>query len=297
MLRIGDFSQLAQVSVPTLRHYDELGLLKPAQVNKFTDYRYYTVEQLPRLNRILALKDLGLSLDQIRQLLKDDMPAAQLRNMLALKRAEIEEQLDRERERLARVEARLKHIEHEGDVSTYDVVLKRVDAMTIAGLNRVVQHVSDMGHVRGPTLGILYDWLRERRVNDVGPELMLYHSSEYTDENIAMEVAVVLDRPALKAIERFGNDGSETGSVTIRDLPSIGAMASTIHHGQLMAIPEAIIALFDWIGRNGFHSAGPIREVHLFGREYDIPDDAAAFEAPRVLEIQVPVDRDELTDH
>ena len=76
MLRIGDFSQLAQISVRTLRLYDEMGLFKPAQIDRFTDYRYYNVEQLARLNRILALKDLGLSLEQIKQLRVDDVPLA-----------------------------------------------------------------------------------------------------------------------------------------------------------------------------------------------------------------------------
>ncbi len=66
MLRIGDFARLAHVSIRTLRLYDENGLLKPARIDPFTDYLYYEFEQLPRLNRILALKDLGFSLDQIR---------------------------------------------------------------------------------------------------------------------------------------------------------------------------------------------------------------------------------------
>ena len=62
LFKIGDFSQIGQVSVRMLRHYDELGLLKPAYVDRLTDYRYYSLEQLPKLNRLLALKDLGFSL-------------------------------------------------------------------------------------------------------------------------------------------------------------------------------------------------------------------------------------------
>ena len=74
MIEIGDFSKLSQVSVKALRLYDEMGLLKPARVDNFTGYRYYSADQLPRLNRILALKDLGFSLGQIAQLLKDNCP-------------------------------------------------------------------------------------------------------------------------------------------------------------------------------------------------------------------------------
>ena len=69
MLKIGDFSKLGQVSVRMLRHYDQLGLLNPDQIDKFTGYRYYAVEQLARLNRILFFKDLGFSLQQIKELL------------------------------------------------------------------------------------------------------------------------------------------------------------------------------------------------------------------------------------
>ena len=63
MLKIGDFSKLSYVSAKALRHYDDLGLLQPAHIDPATGYRYYTVDQLPRLHRILALKDLGLALE------------------------------------------------------------------------------------------------------------------------------------------------------------------------------------------------------------------------------------------
>lgn len=69
------------MSIWTLRLYDELGLLRPAQIDKFTSYCFYTLEQLRCLNRILALKDLGLSLEQIGDLLKRDLPADQLRGL------------------------------------------------------------------------------------------------------------------------------------------------------------------------------------------------------------------------
>jgi DNA-binding transcriptional MerR regulator len=132
MLKIGDFSRLAQVSVDTLRHYDTLGLLKPTEVDPLTGYRYYAHHQLGRLNRILALKDLGLSLDQIAPMLEDDVSAEQLKGMLKLKRAEIEEHIDAEHERLARVEARLRQIELESNLSGHDVIIKNVRPILIA---------------------------------------------------------------------------------------------------------------------------------------------------------------------
>ena len=61
MLKIGEFSKLSRISVRMLRHYDEIGLLKPAEIDRFTDYRYYREDQLPTACRIAALKEMGFS--------------------------------------------------------------------------------------------------------------------------------------------------------------------------------------------------------------------------------------------
>ncbi len=105
MLKINDFSKLGQVSTRMLRHYDKLGLLKPSQTDQWTGYRYYTIDQLPRLHRIIALKELGLSLEQIAQLLDkgDELPAERMRGMLSMRQAELETELQEKHSQLARV--------------------------------------------------------------------------------------------------------------------------------------------------------------------------------------------------
>ena len=82
MFRIGEFSRLSRVSVRMLRHYDQLGLLTPAQIDPSTNYRFYAADQLPRLNRILTLRELGFSLEQIGALLETNLPSDQLLGML-----------------------------------------------------------------------------------------------------------------------------------------------------------------------------------------------------------------------
>src|SRR5438105_288442 len=129
MFKIGDFSRFSQVAVTALRYYDEVGLLKPCHIDRWTGYRYYSAGQLPRLNRILALKDLGFSLEQIANLLDGDIPAAQIRGMLRLRKAEMQARMEEERARLLRVKTRLKQIEMEGQMSTYDVVIKKVEPL------------------------------------------------------------------------------------------------------------------------------------------------------------------------
>src|SRR6476646_8489928 len=132
MLKIGDFARLCQLPVKTLRYYDDLGLITPARVDLMTGYRYYALEQLPRLNRLLALKDLGFSLEQIARVLNEGVTHEQLRGMLMLKRAEVEHRLKDEQARLVRIEARLKEIEMEDQMPEYDVALKTVPPMMIA---------------------------------------------------------------------------------------------------------------------------------------------------------------------
>src|SRR5829696_9128903 len=107
MFKIGEFSRLAQVPVPTLRYYDQVGLLKPVEVDRFTGYRYYSVTQLPRLNRILALKGLGFSLEQIGLALDEGLTPEQMRGMLRLRHAQISQLLNEAQSQLVEVEARL----------------------------------------------------------------------------------------------------------------------------------------------------------------------------------------------
>src|SRR5688500_12216183 len=108
MIKIGEFSKLVQVPVPTLRYYDQVGLLKPSEVDRFTGYRYYSASQLPRLHRILALKGLGFSLEQIAAVLEAGLTPEEMRGMLRLRHAQISQQLSDMENQLVEVEARLR---------------------------------------------------------------------------------------------------------------------------------------------------------------------------------------------
>src|SRR3954452_18756099 len=119
MLKISDFSRLGRVSIRMLRHYEMVGLLAPTHVDQATGYRFYSVAQLPRLNRILALKDLGFSLEQIEVVLRG-LTLDQLHGMLKLRHAEAEQQIAQEQGRLARIATRLRQIESENTMSNYD---------------------------------------------------------------------------------------------------------------------------------------------------------------------------------
>lgn len=277
MLKIGDFSRLGQVSVRTLRLYDELELLKPARIDRFSGYRYYSVEQLPRLNRILMLKDLGFSLKQIARMLKDNLSADEMRGMLLAKQAELEQELEESRARLDRVAARLRQIEQEGQVSSYEVILKKVAPQWVVSARQVVPTISDMYPYRRALFSALYRVLERSLIEPTGPELVLYHNAEYSDQDIDMEVGVVVDTPHLKA---------NAAEVTIRELPAVRTMASVIYQGSPQDIGQAMTALYYWMGQNGFSSGGSYREIHLYGRELELVQCD-----PVVIELQTPIEK------
>ena len=111
MFRIGEFSHIAQVSGRLLRYYDEIGLLSPEYTDPQTGYRYYRAEQLPRLNRILVLKELGLGLEQIARLLGQHTSSEEIRGMLLPRKAQITQAMQDDLARLQLVEARLDQID------------------------------------------------------------------------------------------------------------------------------------------------------------------------------------------
>jgi len=279
MLKVGDFSQLAQVSVRTLHHYDERGLLKPTEIDDWTGYRFYSIEQLPRLNRILALKDLGFSLDEIARLVDNYVPAKQLRSILATRQAAIERQLSESQARLARVRARLRQIEREGEPSPYEVVLKKVAPRTVVFARAVVPTMADVARYREDLYERVYNWFSKNRTEPSGPELALYHNREYTEKNMDMEAAVPVDNSLAPPTVADG--------IGVRQLPAVSTMASaTFEAGDIWDIPGAVAALFAWVGENGYSSVGPMREVHHFGRELD-HEGYQTF----VIEVQLPVER------
>ena len=151
--KIGEFSQISRVPAKTLRYYDEIGLFSPAEVDRFTGYRTYTADQLPRLNRILALKDMGLSLAEIARLLDEAVSPAELRGMFRLREAEARREAAEAQARLARVAIRLKQIEQEGKMPDQDVAIKEIAPLRVLAIRQTAPTVQDTGRYHGRMLG------------------------------------------------------------------------------------------------------------------------------------------------
>jgi DNA-binding transcriptional MerR regulator len=255
MLKIGDLARLAQLPVTTLRYYDEAGLLRPARVDTFTGYRYYAVEQLPRLNRLIALKDLGFSLEQIAQILNEGVTPDELRGMLRLKRAEAEHRLNEERDRLARIEARLKYIEQEDNMPEYDIALKTVPPVLIASRRINIPTNDQVPTLLGAAYDEVYAHVRARGGKDLTPCMALWHTTAdtYADEDAEAVVPV---------------DGTLPESERVKVYELAGAtVASAVHHGEFAEFTQAHGALLRWIDANGYEIVGPSREIYISNQD------------------------------
>jgi DNA-binding transcriptional MerR regulator/effector-binding domain-containing protein len=271
MIKIGDFARLSQVSVVTLRYYDEMNLLKPVEVDTCTGYRFYSADQLARLNRILALKDLGFSLEQIKLMLTDDLTLEQLRGMLTVQRSEVEKHVADEQERLLRIEARLRQIELEDKMPKYDVVIKTVPAMLVAARRVTIPTNDQVPQYLGPAYSEVYEYIRKQGVKDDGQCMALWHSPADVYANEDAEAIVVIDRSL-----------SGTDHVKVYELAST-QVAAVVHQGDFEEFTQGHAALLEWIDSNGYRIAGPYREIYIKHEKNNLSD--------TITEIQFPVEK------
>jgi DNA-binding transcriptional MerR regulator len=270
MLNIGEFARLGQVSPRMLRHYDQLGLLRPERVDPDTGYRSYGVGQLMRLHRLIALRDLGFTLEQIGPLLDGEPPLEQLQGMLRLRRAQLEQTVTEEQDRLHRVEAHLRAIEGRGTVNPQDVVVKLTQPLRIAEMHATAaalepEHIGPVFEQLGPKLA------GQLQQAGVRPGMLVgYYDDPAEDGSVGVHVAF-----------EIGDQGSvSNGEVTVVELPVI-EVASIVHRGGMEGISPVYEALIRWVEDSGFRLAGYSRELYLEMGE----------EGPAVTEIQIPIAR------
>ncbi|GAA4599296.1 DNA-binding transcriptional MerR regulator [Actinoplanes octamycinicus] len=258
MLSIGDFAGLGRVSVRMLRHYDAIGLLRPAHVDSHSGYRFYTAEQLLRLNRILALKDLGFSLQQVQVLIEEKLDPGELRGMLRLRRAELATQVERDSARLALVDARLRMIETEGHMNTGDIVLKQVPAVRVAELSATAlgyDHPTSITENLSPLYPRLMELMEQAGIAMTGSPIAYYRPAPTgpEDETITVHAA-------------FPIGDAEVGEAgfDVVTLPPIEA-ATAVHEGAMAEAFRTGGRIAAWIEDNGFRPVPPgyAREVYL----------------------------------
>jgi DNA-binding transcriptional MerR regulator len=261
MLKVGEFSCLSRVTVKTLHHYDEIGLLKPSRVDQFTDYRYYTLDQLPRIHRIMALKELGLSLEEINQLLAEDFPPARIREMLRLKRAEAQQRIQEEQTRLAQIDFRLRQIEREGMLQNVDILIKSIEPFYALTLRRTAQTRTEREVVRQP----IEMAIRQGRIQPAGARVNIYYEEEFHGDYQDYEICIPVqpNHPASVTLDSLG-------VFTLREIMAIPMAATYLHEGDYDTLAEKFVFLQRWAVENGYKLSGVWRFVWHRGPMDDV---------------------------
>jgi DNA-binding transcriptional MerR regulator/effector-binding domain-containing protein len=272
MYSIGEFARLGAVSIRTLRHYDRLGLLRPAHIDPENGYRY-RAEQLTTLNRIAAVKELGFGLKEVGQLL-GELTTEELRCMLLEQRIGLERDLADQRARLAAVEARLRAIEKE-DHRPDDVKIKSLPAVTVAAIARPAPGVGpdNLGPILTPAFEELSEAIKASAIEPTGPYFAFYTGRPDDRDLVAYAARPVADNVA--AIQ-------PPAEILLPD--TVPEAATVVRRGTVTHIYDGLYAeLARWLEQHGLEHVGAGRDAFL--------EDSDDPEAEVVVEIQWPIRR------
>jgi effector-binding domain-containing protein len=246
LLPIGRFSEMCRLSIPALRHYDELGLLLPAAVDPDTGYRYYAMAQAADADRIRTLRFLEVPLPEIKAILAGD--AARTRRILEGHRDRLREQADRQRYAIALLDSMLR----EEPAMEYEIHLRETVPQPAASIQGRAAW-SDLGPFISGALTEIFGTAGGQGVRFAGPPYGIYHSAHTDEAEVDLEIGVPVAEPVEPA-----------GRVIAAVIPG-GLVAATVHFGRYEEIAPAYQALGEWVQEHGHETAGPPREIYLVG--------------------------------
>lgn len=248
MFRIGAFSKMTKTTIKTLHYYDEIGLLKPAFIDKETSYRFYTTEQLIKLHKIIALKQIGLSVNEILSILS----GTDIENILMLRKKEIESELNNLKSQLSFVKTVL--AENKEDMfMNYQAVIKELPECIVYSKKLIVPNYDSYFKVI-PQIG--------KEITKINPNLkcitpeycfIVYLDGEYKEKDISIEFC--------EAVEKIG---TETDSIKFKKIQKVRAV-TVMHKGPYKTISKAYAYLFDWIKKNDYIVIDCPRESFIDG--------------------------------
>ena len=257
MFKIGEFSKIAQVPISLLRYYDKIDLFTPVNIDEQTNYRSYSAQQLPELNRILALKDLGMPLEQIKKFVQDNVSQDELHTMLLNQQAQVEQNLREETERLNAVKSRIRQMERTGDLSNLNIVVKSVPKQNYLALRKQCQSFEEARQLLTEIVSYVP---QELGSSVVGNYMGVNHSEGYDMENLDVQMGVQLKEVLPSEFSLTLASGAELKATKLEALDSA---VTIIRSSTQEAIHESFAEVGSWIEDNNYRLSGPYREVLL----------------------------------
>lgn len=248
MFKIGEFSKLTQVSVRMLRYYDETGLLKPAEVNKYTGYRMYSSKQIPTLNKILFLRDTGFTVLEIDNALKH-WDADYIKEQLKIKEKETEENINLENQRLTKIRTAMNDINKKQIAIHCNATLKSIPSYEVLSLRKIIFNYFCEGNLWKE----LCDYIRTEKLNisENNYSFAIYHDKEYKDKDVDVEVCIITNQ---KGVNR--------DNFTFRQTEPLEKVACSMVYGPYENISPAYTSFVHWLEKNNqYEITGISRQV------------------------------------
>ncbi len=231
-----------------LRHYDDIGLLKPAEIDDFTGYRYYREDQLFTISRITALKDMGFSLAEIIKILDSYDDKEKMEAFLSERQKELAKLSEETEYKLMLLETARKRLRKEQNMS-FDVTVKTIPERYAATVHMVVPHYEDEG--------LLWSKMAEVKKPLIPAEPCLaiaeFFDDEYKEENVEIEVSMTVK-----------GTYEDTEHVKFKTLPAV-KVASCVVKGSYDQMGEAYASVVSWIKENGYKMNGPMFNIYHVG--------------------------------
>ena len=246
MFKIGEFSMLTQVSIRMLRYYDETGLLKPAQIDEFSGYRLYSTEQIPILNKIVFLRDMGFNVSEITMSLSN-WDNSFIINQLQNKRLEINNTIQAEQDKLTKIQLALKDIQQEKISIHYNVSIKNIPSYRVLSLRRIIPDY----YAEGQLWVEMSTFADKNNIPISTNTFSIYHDMEYKENNVDVEICAPVSVM-----------GENKNGFVYRNTAPVPIMACTMVYGEFKNIAKAYLSFANWLQQhNQYRMTGESRQI------------------------------------
>lgn len=248
MFSIGMFSKINKVTTKTLRYYEEMGLLEPEYIDKFTRYRYYTTNQIPKLHKIINLKQMGLSLNEIKEVINNPSEAEKI---LISKEREIMNVIKNQQYRLLKLHSYLGNLK--GEENMKDIIIKELPKVKIASMRKIIKNYEELFHISTDIVS-----KEMKRLGCVYAEpnycFNVYHDGEYKESNIDVEIC--------EAVTELKKD---TDIFKFKEIDRVPMAVCILHKGTYSNLRESYLYAFKWIEENKYEVIDNPRESYIDG--------------------------------
>lgn len=262
MYKIGEFSELSKTTIKALRYYEKEGLLIPAHVDQETGYRFYETSQLPELAKIISLRQMGLSINNIKSILN----GSDLKQILEYRKQELESEISMSSSQLLQINNLL-----EGKSMEKEVIVKELPSYIVYYKEGVIQDFGEIVKFILQSAGECKS--TNPNIKCVEPDYcyVSYLDGEYKETDIKIRYA--------QAVTEMGVPNEK---IKFEKLNPVKA-ACIYHKGAYDNLRESYSFLLNWVEENGYEIAEPIRERYIDGMWNKESEDKW------LTEIQVPI--------